>query len=391
MYKRAVSFNERFFLASDRVTPPFCNQMVFEGRGEFKEEIWIRAVEKASAANPGSRVLLNGALAFSRWVDSGVTPRLRVVEGNGWDGLGDEGAPFLRERLDPVNGPSCEVVLIKGDIFRVAFRTHHAVMDGRGTVHWAEDIFRVLRGEPPLGSDSSLTDYDLAMSLNSEGRFPPPQEFVAPTGKAAGSAGGVTWKRVKLDGRFRNLLPQLAVLIADEARRHGRGKVRLTIPVDLRQRKEGLRSTGNLTNTIYIEVPEDATVEYVAEDINRQIEQLYDCRMYHRERLMNHVPLWIITHELKKTIRQKHASGLYHNSGIISNLGKLEMDKFSGGGFKARSWFAVPPCQEIVPFFMVLAGSLEFANLMVGMPRVLADNGRLDGFIKNIKSGLKTM
>lgn len=388
MYKRTLSFNERFFLATDRITPPFCNQMVYEGDGFFNEEKWKQALDIASNANPGSRVTLKGALFFSRWIDSGETPRLRIVDGTDWDGNGDDGAPFLREHLDPFNGPSCEVVLIKGSTPRVAFRSHHAVMDGRGTMHWAADIFRVLRGEEPLGSDSTLTDYRLAMRFTREGRYPPPHEFLAPTGKADNEKRGVTWKRKRLDGSFKNLLPQLAVLTAREARRHSSGKVRLAIPVDLRQRIPGLRSTGNLTNTIYIEVPENATAAYVSEEISMQVSGMYDCRIYHREKLMNFVPLGIMTAELEKIIRLKHSAGLYHNSGIISNLGKLDMDMFSGGGFRASSWFAVPPCQEIVPFFMVLAGSGTFANLMVGMPRALAGNGRLEEFIERISSGL---
>lgn len=388
MYKRTLSFNERFFLATDMATPPFCNQMIYEGTGHFNTEKWMHAVETASEANPGSRIILKGILSLSRWIDSGRAPRLRIVDGHNWPGTGDEGAPFLQEHLDPFNGPSCEVVLINGETPRVAFRTHHAVMDGRGTIHWAEDVFRVLRGEPPVGSDSAITDYELAMRFNREGRYPPPQEFIAPTGIAENSKRGVTWKRVRIEGKFRNLLPQLAVLTAIEARRHSSGKVRITIPVDLRHRVPELKSTGNLTNTIYVEIPEEATISSVAEDIRMQIEQKYDYKIYHRERLMNFVPLRILTAELEKIIRQKHNAGLYHNSGIISNLGKFDLDRFSGGGFRSTSWFAVPPCQEMVPFFMVLAGGADFANLMVGMPGVLAGSGRLEEFIERVSSGL---
>jgi hypothetical protein len=110
--------------------------------------------------------------------------------------------------------------------------------------------------------------------------------------------------------------------------------------------------------------------------------------MYRMERLMHYVPLWIMTRQLRNIINSKHGSGLYHNSGIISNLGRLDMKNFSGGGFTALSWFAVPPCQEIVPFFMVLAGSDSFVNLMVGMPEALACGGRLDRFTDRISSGL---
>ncbi len=388
MYTRPLSFNERFFLVTDRITPPFCNQMIFEGDGVFDEIQWRNAVETASQANPGSRVVLKGALSFSRWIDSGVAPRLRIVDACGWEGMGDVDAPFLRERLDPFTGPTCEVVLVKGDRLRAVFRTHHAVMDGRGTIHWAEDIFRVLRGELPEGSDSALTDHELAATFTREGRFPPPHEFIAPTGNAQNGDPGVTWRRKILEGKFSELLPRIALLTAREARRHKNGKVRLAIPVDLRQRVPELRSTGNLTNTIYISIEENATVKSIADDIDFQIKNMYDCRIYHREKFMNHVPLCIMTAELKKIISQKHSAGLYHNSGIISNLGRLDLLKFSGGGFNASSWFAVPPCQEIVPFFMVLTGSSSSVSLMTGMPRVLASNGRLEDFIDRISSGL---
>lgn len=390
MYTRRLSFNERFFIATDRVTSPFCNQMIFEGTGKIIREQWINAVTLASRANPGSRVILKGMLSLSKWVDIGKSPRIRFIEGSEWSGDSDEGATFLQDHLDPFTGPTCEVIIISGDTTRIVFRTHHAVMDGRGTLHWAADIFRVLRGEKPLGSDSSITDYELAMKFTREGRYPPPQEFIAPMGTAVNGENGVRWKRKFLTGSFKNLLPRLAVQVAAESRRHAVGKVRLTIPVDLRQRQADLKSTGNLTNTIYIEIPVDATPCSVADEISWQIDNKYDCMIYHREMLMNYVPIKIIENKLKKIIKEKHAVGLYHNSGIISNLGKLDMEQFSGGGFNANSWFSVPPCQEIVPFFMVLAGTSGFVNLTAGMPRALASHGRLEEFIEKITHGLET-
>lgn len=87
---------------------------------------------RASAGNPGSRLILRGHLGSCRWVDSGKTPPVREIDGSRWDGLGPVGAPFLQEPLSPIKGPMCEVLLIHGDPLRVAFRVHHGVMDGRG-------------------------------------------------------------------------------------------------------------------------------------------------------------------------------------------------------------------------------------------------------------------
>lgn len=152
----------RLWVAADMIDPPFANQLIFDGSGAFELDKLENAISMASAANPGSRYVLRGMLGSSRWVDSGVTPRLRVVDGAGWDGMGPEGAPAcLRESLSVASGPSCEVVVITGSPLRIVFRSHHGIMDGRGTLTWAEDIFRALRGEPVTGSDPMLCEYDL--------------------------------------------------------------------------------------------------------------------------------------------------------------------------------------------------------------------------------------
>ena len=125
----------RLWVAADNIQPPFANQLIFDGSGTIDTVLMKEAVKTASAANPGSRYIIRGMLGRSRWVDSGITPPLRIVDASGWDGLGPEGAPgCISERLSPFEGPTCEVIILQGDPLRIAFRTHHGVMDGRGTL-----------------------------------------------------------------------------------------------------------------------------------------------------------------------------------------------------------------------------------------------------------------
>jgi len=152
LYTRNMSFNERLFVVADRLHPPVANRFIFEGTGVPDPERWRRAVEIASAANPGSRLVLKGRLGGCRWVDSGVTPQ--VIEAPECEqGVLPKEAPYLQKPLYPETGPTCDVVLVPGRPMRVIFRTHHGVMDGRGTLTWAEDVFRALRGEHCTGSD----------------------------------------------------------------------------------------------------------------------------------------------------------------------------------------------------------------------------------------------
>lgn len=100
-YFRRVSFNERLYLASERRTPGFCIQLVVEADGGVDEQTLRRAVEAASIANPGARLVLRGLLGFTRWVDEGPVPPVRIIDG--WNSNARPPADVARV-LDPKNG-----------------------------------------------------------------------------------------------------------------------------------------------------------------------------------------------------------------------------------------------------------------------------------------------
>lgn len=388
-YTRRMSFNERLFVACNEICPPVANQLVFDGEGALDRARWLKAVEIASEANPGSRVVLEGHLGFSRWVDSGITPRVREVDGSHWDGLGPEGAPFLQESLPYRESPTCEVVLIHGSPLRVVFRTHHGVMDARGTLVWARDIFRALKGQAVIGSHSSLTDVELVKSFQKQMRKPFPLEHIPPSGKAHGEGEGVLWKRRHVTGKFSRVLPQSARLIALEAWRHGDGIVRFGIPVDLRPRREGLHSTANLSFALYIEVKPETTVAQIADDIAFQLKHGYEGMLSPGDELFSHAPLALMRSQVRLIIRKRHEQGIYSLSGVLSNLGREDLTMYEGGGFRATSFWAIPPRNEYHPLFLVMAGYGDNLELILSMPKVLADGGRLDEILERFVQGLQ--
>ena len=388
-YTRQMSFNERIYAAMDEVCPPICNQFIFEGEGDLDPGAWIEAVRKASQANPGSRLVLKGVLGMSRWVDSGVTPRVREVDAPEWDGNGPVGAPFLEERLLCREGPTCEVVLIHGAPPRVAFRTHHAVMDGRGTLTWAEDVFRALRKEDVIGSSSTLTDVEMVKSFQSRKRKPFPSEHLSPAGTARGNTRGVVWKRARIRGGFTRVLPRCAVLLAREARSISEGVVRFGVPVDLRRHRDGLRSTANLSFALYIEVRPDTTEEQITQDLVFQLEHGYEGMLSRGDELFRHLPMRLIRSQGLRIIAARHASGRYSLSGVLSNLGRIDLKPFEGGGFKAVGFWAIPPRNEYHPLFLAMAGYDDSLELVLSMPTVLASSGRLDAILDRLVLGMK--
>jgi len=390
IYTRPLCRTERVYLIYHDLCPPFANQIVLEGLGSFDEERWKQAVQKASAANPGARLVLKGCWIASRWVDSGITPRVRVVNGLGWDGSGGpDGSPFEQGPLNPYDGTACEVVLMPGDPLRVAFRSHHALMDGRATLFWAEEIFRALRGEPLLGSCSRLTELDMARSFQKKGRTPPAHDFIGPTGRAQGTESGVIWRRLHMEGRYRNLVAQVAVILAQSAWSYEAGKVRFGVSVDMRHRQPGLRSTGNLTNLIYLNMLPGLTVDDVTRDMAQQLADKNDGMLYWGDRLIRYVPLRMLHRAIQDEIKEKQHTGRYRNSGIISNPGRLSPERLSCDTFALQTGFFIPPCQESLPIFIAMAGTDQCVEILISMSRKLANGGRMAGLMERLQKGLQ--
>lgn len=384
-----MTFNERTFVALNLLCPPLVIQHVFDGEGRLDREQWQRAVAVASEANPGTRLILKGHLGWSRWVDSGTALRVREVDGSSWNGLGPDNATFLQEPLPYREGPTCEVVLIQGPVPRVIFRSHHAVCDGRGTLFWAEDVFRALRGESVIGSTSSVTDMEICKSFQNHYRTPFPAEHVAPTGRPNSNDTGATWRRCSLKGKIPNLLARCARLAAEEAWRQSEGIVRFGIPVDLRHRRPGLRSTANLSFALYTEVKKDTTPDDIARDIAMQIGRGDECRLTKGDERLENIPLCMMKRMAVRIIHNRHRRGLYSLSGILSNLGRVDLNRFSGGGFTARAFWNAPPAVEYYPFFLVMTGYEGCSDLSLSMPKVLAGEGRIEDTLRRIAQGLE--
>ncbi len=177
-------------------------------------------------------------------------------------------------------------------------------------------------------------------------------------------------------------------MVAKEARRHSEGKVLISVPVDLRPRKSGTRSTANLFNSLFIEVSPQNKSDQIANEISRQIDEKYDCMSTRGEIQQKFIPLWYLESIIRKMIAKQHAAGRYYSSGVISNFGKFPLELYQGGNFHSTTGFFIPPGHEFVPAALTLQGCGDYVELLTSIPRVLASQGRLDTFMENISAGL---
>lgn len=391
-YARRLSLNERTWISVAQAYPPFCNQMILEGdaKSVMDKTKLETAVEKASAANPGSRVILRGLWNNSKLVDSGRSPRVREVDGSAWSGFNEKGASFFADPVSPdMKEPACEVLIIKGSPLRLAFRTHHAVMDGLGTVVWVEDIFRILRGESAMGTNSTLNDLELGLKYKKKEAQSCTGGYLAPTGTAQGNEAGFVWIRKQITGRYPNLIGQIALLAAREAWKHSDGNVLFHIPVDWRMLKENIRSTANLAMAVSVKVTPETTAKDFSEEMKRLA--MEKSRPYLAlNKFLPFVPFWLMRSALTKFTEKMHRKGRYPFTGVLTGARGFNMPLFNTDGFNCDNMFFIPPGYGGSPFFCAF---IEYGNtiqLVASAPKVLATAGRFDAVMDNIVSSLVT-
>jgi hypothetical protein len=165
--------------------------------------------------------------------------------------------------------------------------------------------------------------------------------------------------------------------------------VRFGIPVDLRRHKPRLRSTGNLSFALYIEVKKDTTPDEIERDIIRQISLGDEGRLTKGDELLQCMPLFLVKHLAARIIHARHRRAIYSLSGIISNLGWIDLNRFHGGGFAAKNFWGIAPNSEYYPFFLVMMGYEGGTELILSVPRVLAGEGRLEDAMARMVQGLE--
>jgi len=390
-YRRSVSPAERAWLVADRLAPPFCTQLILEGEGRPDIERWREATERAAAANPSSRVRLRGALGFCRWVDSGIAPPVIEVDAPGWDARSGDGAAFMSRPLDVREGPTTELIIVRGNVDRgepdrVVLRCHHATTDGRGAVRLATEIGRALRDEPLEGSPSTVTDLELARSRGTKRGFPL-EDAAAPTGLHRGTARAIVWKRRSIAGHPPQFLARMAVAVTQHIRTTADAPdptVRLDIPVDLRRHDPSVRSTGNLTGIMSLEVIGEPSVESISAQIQSGLAEGREADSLVAAAGLVWVPLWLATHVARGRTRACNAASRYGGSAVLSNLGLLDVAAMSGPDFRVHRATMVPPGGHATPLFVLCAGHPSGIELAASMPEPLANGGRFDALMDAI-------
>lgn len=387
-YTRPLSPLERYFLAVNEVYR-FNAELVVEGEGDVDAGNLRHAVAVASAANPGMRVRLRGALGFCRWVDSGVTPEVREVTASEWDGASEHGAGFLEERFRPLQGGAVAHVLLvhgdpaRGQPTRIVLRVLHGAADGKGLAHWMHDILRVLRGEQPLGSGNTLTDIEFARSViekNGLELAPPvppatPAATLLPPSPDDGSPFRFTWRCTKFDRNISNPLPKILHFLRSEA--PGSGEIRITVPIDYRSQHGAEAGTGNLTGYLQLRIDEHDTPKTIMGKLGDGLRQRRDCAIgilpFWR---LNWIPIRLLALHVRKNLEKSlFSEGTDMPNGGISSLGMTPLEAISFPGFRGIGGYGLATVGRL---YVSVTNFPAATYVMLAAPARYNRDGQLD-------------
>lgn len=368
------------------------NQFILEGSGDIDIKHFKESVARASEVNPGCRLVLKGYWKWRYWDDAGPLPSVDVIESD-WDGESSEGAPVLGNPINPRKGPNTQITIVKGEITRLIFRTHHATMDGMGMLAYAVDIFRALRGEPLQGTDGRKTDWDVVQAVN----HPKPSIVKGnsiPVTKVASNPddSGCRWYRLRWQGKYTKIAAKMTLAACRIAwRNNGTDKrIIMRIPSDLRRylaEEDGI-NLGNLTGAIDIEIPPDATVNSIQSSIIKQMRSKEDLSVFPDN---SAIAFWMPKRVFRNNPRINkllHEKGTYPMTGTVTYLGNVDPSQYDFGDFKAISTYGVPIPYETKPIFIGFNVNPDGLNAVVGVPKALATHEELIQLCDELKTEL---
>lgn len=361
------------------------NQFLSQGQGSIDRAKLEDALRQAADANPGIRLRLRGFWGWRYWDDAGTNPVVEEINAPEWDGMSSEHCPRIGEYIDLRKDSlvQASIIYTRNDVY-LLFRTHHAITDGRGTVHFLADAFRIMRGEKPLGSTSKLTEWDIAMREERpprpviEGNCLPVTNFpVNPTAR------GCRWQRFVWNGDKNKLTAKIMFALAQLAwETHGDGKILIRIPADLRRYlkdEEGF-TVANCSGALDFEMKPDQTLNQIRSQLVKAMRNKEDLSPFMES---HKFARWMPPATFRvnpEILRKTHESGRYRMTAIVTNLGDVDLAPFTLDTYQPKELFGVPIAFENRPIYVGAASQGNNTGIMVGIPKALATQEQLQQF-----------
>lgn len=383
VFRRKITPTEHLYFSTRRVTPPFVMHLAVHGDGSLDPAALQRAVDVASAATPGARLVRDGG----DWVDSGLGASVRVVPGwsLNYDAL--EHDAVLDSPIGPTPERTTEVLLLTGAQTTVLFRAFHGVMDGMGLRMWVDDVFRALRGHPPLGAADPIADAELVARIGAPGKptlvLP---RFPAPTGRGRQNPAGPRWllRHRTIEASGKGIVARVAAVLAAESG----ARSRFMIPVDLRRHDPALRSTANLALPLFLDVSPGESWETISARMRTGLREKRELNELDNGKL-SMFPAAVI----RGILRGSNWLGARLNrnmvSATVSHMGAVDLDEMAVPGWTPTTMRALPQHSGAMPLLFAMVQARGKLELTVSCRNGAGIEPRLEALLDKITARLE--
>ncbi len=333
---RKISPIEWAYIAATKHFPPFAIQLRIQAKTLPPLLELERALVIAADANSGARL----TVANHWWLDNGIPPQVSVVPSTESFSLSH---PYLHKPFSFDKTAPIEVLYWEGS--GLIFRCSHALMDAGGLLFFAQETFRALRGESLLGTTSAISDYEYLAGLEHQNpRASLRADKNSPLGAPTQGKTGFVWEYRYIPGQVVSVSARLAAVLGRRmSDAHPDCITRVMLPVDLRQTNSTLRSTANLSNALFLELPLGAGWTAYYRDILEALGR-------HDERATSGLDVllpWIPRYALQVLFRWLHERQVRNNqylfSATLSTVGPVSLSAFSALG-------SIPSSVTLLPF-----------------------------------------
>ncbi|NEW45250.1 peptide synthetase [Nocardia cyriacigeorgica] len=381
---RRISPTERMYFPMRDLAPPFLMQLVFPGEGTVDPERLRQAIDVASAACPGSRLVRRGR----DWVDSGVPAAVRVVDDWTIDYAALDGDRVLHTPIGPTSEVTCEVLLLTTRPVTLIFRAFHGVMDGMGLVTWALAVLAALRGQEPEPMPDPVADQELVRRVGAPGK----PTMMLPKYRTAVGHGRQTRREPRHLLRRRTIaasgpgaVARVAALLAEQTT----GTSRIMMPVDLRRHDPRLRSTGNLALPLFFDITAGTTSSEVNALKRSGLEQRRELNQMDNSGLAE-IPQ-PAGRALLRTLNWLGARfGRNLASATVSHMGRFDLDELATPEFRPTSVLILPQHSVAMPLLFGLMESGGHTELTVSARNGRGVAERLDALLDRIVATLES-
>lgn len=338
-FKRKIYDSEKLYIKLQEAFTPFNIQYILEGEGSINLGEFQIAVKKACDFLPIFKSSRKGNL----WVEGEEYPKILLLDGEKL-----EGNKLLKEKL-PYNQLT-RIIIFQEEKMKIVFQVFHGLADAKGVFLWVENIFKSLRNEKLIEDREGRSDLELLkeksykpkekdLKLDIDFKHWESKDFYIETRD-----------KITIYGHHKMIVPKIAKIVSDSSIGNKR---RFMIPVDTR-RHIGNNISSNLTFPVFLEFEKDESIQNINKQLLYKLSENKELNISKIDLgLLTKLPSFMFKGFLKVVDKYSKFKNKVMINGIISHLGKVNLENFSNDTFKAIKLSPIPMHQPLAPITIV--------------------------------------